>query len=286
MDLPGPVAVVVAAVEVHDADADPAPSLRRPRARLGSRQGEGEVRADLVGRRVHAHRPHRLAGLLVAVRAVRGQPRRPAHQGPGRPAADRGGAHTGQRDPRAQQPAARAEQEQRVREPPRPQRQRGLQHAHARHDHHVVPAHPGGRAEGVDDLPEPLPGDRARAGGGPVLAAVPVQPRRRDAVPGRDGFGPAAQRVHRRLRVRGAQIPEDGLQRPVVAEVAGAQQPEHPDADGPHGCLSVRRTRPSRPATSESTETASRSGTSGARSSTRSPAPGRARLASHAARWR
>ncbi len=280
MDLLGAGAVVVASVEVHDTDTDRA-RRARGRARPRRRQGEREVRVDLVARGVHAHRPHRVAGPVVPVRPVRGQPRRPAHQGPGRPVADLGGADADQRDPGAQQPAGRAEQEQRVREAPRPQRQRGLQDAHARHDHHVVPAHPGGGAEDVDEFAQPLRRDRARTRRGPVLPAVPVQPRRGDAEPGRDDLGSAAQRVHDRVRVLGAEVSEHGLQRPVVAEVAGAEQAEHP-----HTRRGLHARLPSRPATRASTETVSWAGSTGARSSTRSPAPGRARLAIHAARWR
>lgn len=211
VDLLGPCAVVVAAVEVHDTDADRA-RRTRGRARRRRRQGEGEVRVDLVTRGVHAHRPHRVAGQGVPVRPVAGQPRRPAHQGPGGPVADRGGANADQRDPGAEQPAARAEQEQRVREAPRPQRQCGLQDAHARHDHHVVPAHPGSGTDGVDEFAQALAHDRARPRRGPVLPAVPVQPRRGDAVPGRDDLGSAAQRVHDRPRVLGAEVAEHGLQ--------------------------------------------------------------------------
>lgn len=226
MDLLGPVAFVVAPVEVHDADADRAPGARGL-ARRGRREGEHEVRVDLVPRGVHAHRPHGVARLVVPVRPVGGQPCRPACQHARRPVADRTRADADQRDAGAEQPARQTEQEQRVREAPRPERQRGLQHARARHDHRVVPAHPGGGPQDVDEFAQGLARDGARPGRGPVLPAVPVQPRRGDSVPGRDDLGSAAHRIQDRVGAGGPEVVEYGLERSVVAAVSGAEQTEH-----------------------------------------------------------
>ena len=138
-------------------------------------------------------------------------------------------------------------------------------------------AHPRRRTPDVDELSESFQDDRPKPGGRLVLGLVPVQRRRVDAVAVPQDLRPADQRAQPGVRVFGPKVAEHGLQGAVVAQVARAEQPEHPH---PHAHVNL----PSRPATM--VFTVCTSDAVGARSSTRSPERACARLVSQEARWR
>ena len=119
--------------------------------------------------------------------------------------------------PRALQPACGAHQEQRVGEPPRPQREHRLQHAHPRDEDESWPRTQRRDADGVGELAKTflaIAPRRARS----RTRRVPVQPRPRTRT-GRDHLRSAAERVHAASGCPRAE-PEHCLQRAVVAEVA------------------------------------------------------------------
>ena len=235
VDLVRPVPVVVGPAVGHHAHAH-RPGIAGIRA---DRQAEDQVRVDLVGRHVHAPRRHRLPGLGVPVGPVVRQPGGGIEEEPGRALVDVVRADADQRDLGAGQTPARAQQEHRVRHSPGAQREARLQHAHARDDHRVVPAHPADRPARVHELAQ-RPG---RDGRHPAEAALellgPLQRDGRQPVAGGELIGAHAHGVHDRRRVAGPQVAEDGLHRRIVADVARAEQAEQ--------AHSGRRRRPAPP---------------------------------------